>query len=159
VDLLEYLWTSVLVGGGSTLKAAISLTRKAKLTLLWIQIDWLRTGYKLTNSSWLRIIGLGSYQVLRYYISKTVQVWMFSEQYVFCRIIFPFLARWQQNLIGVIMLDIEYQSEDEMEPQVFFKFYILIDNFKKCYILKSVHFSRQLLVSFVLRWQILPTVQ
>jgi hypothetical protein len=30
-----------------------------------------------------------------------------------------FLVRWQQNLIGVIMLDIEYQSEDEMEPQVF----------------------------------------
>lgn len=27
-------------------------------------------------------------------------------------------SRWQQNLIGVIMLDIEYQAEDEMKPQV-----------------------------------------
>lgn len=27
-------------------------------------------------------------------------------------------SRWQQNLIGVIMMDIEYQTEDEMDPQV-----------------------------------------
>jgi hypothetical protein len=44
------------------------------------------------------------------------------------------------------MLDIEYQSEDEMEPQVF-----LLVLYHNQHFLKML--SRQILVSFVLRWQ------
>ena len=30
------------------------------------------------------------------------------------------MVRWQQNLIGVLMVDIEYQEEEQMEPRVHF---------------------------------------
>ena len=30
------------------------------------------------------------------------------------------MIRWQQNLIGVLMVDIEYQEEEQMEPRVHF---------------------------------------
>ena len=32
-----------------------------------------------------------------------------------------FISRWQQNLIGVMMLDIEYQEEDEPLKEVNYK--------------------------------------